>query len=498
MKDIFLLFPIHLFSNINELKDKEVYLVEDKRFFTDFKYHKLKLAYHRASMKSYYDFIKSNGIDVKYIEYKESSKKIGKFPKGKNIFTYDLCDNPLKERLIKLFNKNNNNFTILKTHNFLVDEDLIEANKLEFYSEKSGKYNHQNFYKWQRIRLDILVQKNGKPVGGKWSFDEENRQKMPSNVKIPKMIDLDSDGDSKREKYIKEAIEYVEKNFSRNYGSLDNFIYPIDHDDSVKWLRNFLKNKFDNFGIYEDAVTDRDPFLFHSVLSPMMNIGLITDREVIEETLKYQDKVPINSFEGFIRQVIGWRNYIYAVYLLEGDSMKKMNFMKHKRRINREMMWEGKTGILPIDNIIHKIVDYSYAHHIERLMYLGNYMFLCMIKPDDVYDIFMEWTIDAYEWVMIPNVYGMTQFADGGKIMTRPYFASSNYILNMSDYKKDEWCDTLNDLYYNFINHHKDYLSKNYSTARQVAFWKKKSKNEQKEIIQNANKYLKLHYKGKK
>ena len=162
-------------------------------------------------------------------------------------------------------------------------------------------------------------------------------------------------------------------------------------------------------------------------------------------------------------------------------------------------MWEGKTKLLPIDNIIHKIVDYGYAHHIERLMYLGNYMLLCMVKPDDVYNIFMEWTIDAYEWVMIPNVYGMSQYADGGLMMTRPYFSSSNYILKMSNYKKpkggndkdeENWCVIFDALYYNFIKTHEDYLSKNYATSRQVAFWRKKSPSEKKNIVQMAEKYL--------
>jgi deoxyribodipyrimidine photolyase-related protein len=223
-----------------------------------------------------------------------------------------------------------------------------------------------------------------------------------------------------------------------------------------------------------------------------MNIGLLTDKEVIEETLKYENKVPINSFEGFIRQIIGWRNYVYTVYLIKGDKLKKSNFLQHKMTINKNFykrLWTGRTNIKPIDDIINKIVQYGYAHHIERLMYLGNYLLLCMIKPNDIYNIFMEWTIDAYEWVMIPNVYGMSQYADGGIMMTRPYFASSNYILKMSNYKKDDWCIIFDSLYYNFINKHQSILKKNYSTALSVSNWNKKSEKEKKEIIHKANKY---------
>jgi deoxyribodipyrimidine photolyase-related protein len=468
--ETFLIFPIHLFSNIIKLKNKSVYLIEEPRYFTDFKYHKLKLAYHRSTMKSYQDYLIENNINVKYIDFIDVNDKFYKSITNKNIYMYHPSDKILLKKILK----NIPNITIEDTLNFLINEKLINGKK----------YNHQNFYKWQRIRLNVLIDKENKPIGGKWSFDNENRKKMPKDVNIPSIIQFDSN------KYIEEAKIYVENHFSKNYGSINNFIYPINHEDSKKWLTHFLKNKFENFGIYEDAVSIKNDFLFHSVLSPMMNIGLLTDNEVLKISLKYENKVPINSFEGFIRQIIGWRNYVYGLYLLEGDKMKNMNFLNHHYKLNKKIMWEGKTEILPIDNIIHKIVNYSYAHHIERLMYLGNYMLLCMIDPKDIYEIFMEWTIDAYEWVMIPNIYGMSQFSDGGMMMTRPYLSSSNYILKMSDYKKDKWTILYDALYYNFINHHQLYLKSNYATSRQVAFWKKKSEKDKKNILDISKKYL--------
>ena len=479
--DIFLIFPIHLFENITILKDKNVYLIEEPRFFTDFKYHKLKLAYHRATMKSYYDYLKSNKIKVKYIEFHEDIIKFySELDKSKknNIFCYKLCDKILENKIKKIIPI----IKIEETLNFLVNEDIIKDNLDKFYNDK--KYNHQNFYKWQRIRLKILVDKDNNPIGGQWSFDKDNRKKLPKDIVIPKINKFTEN------EYIIEAKEYIIKYFSNNYGSLDNFIYAINHKDAKKSLIYFLKNKFQNFGDYEDAESMKDPFLFHSVLTPMMNIGLLTDNEVLKITLDYENKVPIASFEGFIRQIIGWRNYIYTIYLLEGDKIKNMNFFNHTNKINKKIMWEGKTDILPIDNIIKKIDNYSYAHHIERLMYLGNYMLICMFRPNDIYEIFMEWTIDAYEWVMVPNVYSMSTFSDEGLMMTRPYFCSSNYILKMSDYKKDKWCEILDAIYYNFLNTHQKYLEKNYAIARQVSFWKKKSKEDQKKILEIAKKYL--------
>jgi deoxyribodipyrimidine photolyase-related protein len=227
--------------------------------------------------------------------------------------------------------------------------------------------------------------KSGTPVGGIWSFDKDNRKKLPSDFVFNKNeIKVNTNI------YIEEAIKYIETNFGSNYGVLDNFIYPIDSLSSKKWLKKFIEEKFDNFGVYEDAETEKSVFLFHSVLTPMMNIGLLTDFEVLDEVLKYQKVIPLNSFEGFIRQIIGWRNYIYSVYLIDGSKIKSMNFMNHKNKFNEKIIWEGQTGIKPIDFIMDKINKYSYAHHIERLMYLGNFLLLCQINPNQVYKLFME------------------------------------------------------------------------------------------------------------
>jgi deoxyribodipyrimidine photolyase-related protein len=505
--NIFLLYPTQLFSNIDKLLNKKIYLLEDPIYFDSYKFHKLKLAYHRSTMKSYYDklnstIIKKKRLDISYINFDEIKKnnfyekiknEIKKSNKNKKenknniqIEIYELYDNKLMKKCKKYFKQ----IVIHESLNFLVNKDFLDKNKTLFY--KNNHYNHNEFYKMQRRKLDILMNNDDTPKGGKWSFDIENREKIPENIKIPNILDLKLNNSSKNNKYIIEAKEYIEnhKLFSKNYGSLDNFIYPINHNDTKKWLDFFCKNKFEKFGIYEDAETMREPFLFHSILSPMMNIGLITDKEVLQFIKKYENKIKISSYEGFIRQIIGWRNYVLCIYIYEGEKIRKMNFMNHNNKINNNIIWEGKTNILPFDNLISKIKKYGYAHHIERLMYLGNFLFLCQIKPNDVYKSFMEWTIDSYDWVMVPNVYCMSQYSDGGLMMKKPYFSSYNYILKMSDYKKEKWCDIWFVLYYNFINTHQNYLKKNYGTAMQVKNWLKKTKKEQEEIIYQANNYL--------
>jgi deoxyribodipyrimidine photolyase-related protein len=173
--------------------------------------------------------------------------------------------------------------------------------------------------------------------------------------------------------------------------------------------------------------------------------------------------------------------------------MRNNNYLNHNNKINNNIykkLWTATTNILPIDNIIQKIIRISYAHHIERLMYIGNFLLLCKIRPKDVYRMFMEWTIDAYDWVMVPNVFGMSTYSDGGMMMTRPYFSSSKYILRMSNYKKDKWCEIWDILYYNFIYSHQDILRKNYATAMQVKHWDNKKPNEKKDIIKKAQHFI--------
>lgn len=480
MSNIFLIFPVHLFKNIEYLKKcDKVYLIEETRFFTDYKYHKLKIAFHRATMRFYYDYLQKHNINIEYIEYNQNIEQTYKSIDQKNVQTYNLGDNVLKDRLISLIPT----IQIIDSLNFLVSEDIIQDNLSIFFN--GNKYNHKNFYIWQRRRLNILIESNGDPTGGKWSFDEDNRKKINNTDNIPPIQVINNNN------YVKEAIIYTQNNFKDNYGDLTYFIYPVTYDEIDIWINDFLQNKFNDYGEFQDAVVSDNPFLYHSILSPVMNIGLITDREVLDKTMPYFNIAPINSVEGFIRQIIGWRNYIYMIYLCEGYELKNKNFFNHTNRLKKNIMWEAKTQIDPIDDIIKKINKYGYANHIERLMFLGNYLLLLMIDPKDVYEIFMEWTIDAYEWVMVLNVFCMSQFSDGGSIMTRPYFSSLNYIIKMSNYRKGSWSTIFDNIYYNFIYNHKDYLQKNYSTSRQVSHWNKKSKSSQDQIINDATEYIK-------
>ena len=485
-----LIFPTQLFSDISYLKNTNlIYLIEEPRYFTDFSFHKLKLAFHRASMKKYYNKLKLLNYNIKYIEYNDVTNafynSLTKLDDKINIIYPG--DFKLLEKLTKLLGKK---MVILPNLNLLINTNNDELDNIKKLIYKKSRYSHEEFYKYQRKKLNILIDSQGKPEGGFWSYDKANRLPLSKNIKVPPTIKT-----FKMDKYKKEAIKYVEKKFANNYGSLDYFIYPIDNKTAKSWLKKFLKTRLANFGAYEDAVSDSEPFVFHSVISPMMNIGLITDNEVVSISnnyyLKNKKTIKIESFEGFIRQVIGWRNYVYTIYLLEGKKLYKSNQLKHYNKIN-EKFWLAETGILPIDSIINKINKYAYAHHIERLMYLGNFMLICRVDPQEVYRIFMEWSIDSYDWVMTPNVMGMSQYASP-IMMTRPYFSSSNYINRMSTYKtstKTIWSKIWDALYYAFIDKHQNIFKKNYAIAQQVKNWNKKSEEEQKNIKKIAHTFI--------
>jgi deoxyribodipyrimidine photolyase-related protein len=458
MKEAILIYPQQLFKE-NKLLHKKatVFLVEEPLLFTQFRFHKQKLILHRASMKAYADQLVAQGYSVIYIESTDIHKTedIATILKKHSITSieyYDPVDTWLDQRLAKSLTHSNIACTVHESPQFLTTTREFSA---YFDSQKgSRKYFMKNFYEWQRKRLDILI-KGGKPVGGSWSYDTENRKKLPKGVALP---DLPHPSQNS---YVIEAKKYIAKHFETNYGDDYGFFYPVTHTEAEGWLVEFLHYKLELFGPYEDALTTRQNILFHSVLSPLLNCGLLTPDYVVAETLHYakNNTVSIASLEGFLRQIIGWREYMRAIYVLEGSRIRTSNYFNAKRDIP-ESFWTASTGIDPIDLTIQGTLTTSYSHHIERLMVMGNFMNLCGFKPNQVHKWFMELYIDAYDWVMVPNVYSMALYADGGIITTKPYISGSNYILKMSDYKKGAWSDTWDALFWNFVGTYYEVLQK--------------------------------------
>ena len=212
-------------------------------------------------------------------------------------------------------------------------------------------------------------------------------------------------------------------------------------------------------------------------MTPYLNIGLITPKDVLAQTLDFsiENNVPLNSLEGFIRQIIGWREFVRGIYCMDGNKQRTKNFWKFNKKLSKSF-YEGKTTIDPVDDTIKKVLNHAYSHHIERLMVLGNIMLLLEISPNEVYKWFMEMYIDAYDWVMVPNIYGMSQFADGGLMCTKPYISGSNYIIKMSNYKKNNWSKVWDALFWSFINSHRKFFIKNHRMNMMVKMYDKKDK----------------------
>ncbi|RZJ42300.1 MAG: cryptochrome/photolyase family protein, partial [Chryseobacterium sp.] len=297
----------------------------------------------------------------------------------------------------------------------ILDSPLFLNTKddLKEYFDGKKSYHQTDFYKQQRMSRNILM-KAGKPLGGKWTYDTENRKKYPKNKKAPSIHFPENN------QYYEEARKYTEKNFGENYGNLTSYqLYPITFQEAEKWFDQFMELRFSDFGVYEDSIVEREHFLHHSVISPLLNIGLLSPENVLKEAIDYAEeyKIPVNSLEGFVRQILGWREFVRGIYLYEGTFQRNKNYWKHHNPLPTSF-YTGKTEIKPIDSTISKVLQTGYAHHIERLMIFANFMNLLKLNPDDVYQWFMEMFIDSYDWVMVPNVYGMSSFSDGGKMST--------------------------------------------------------------------------------
>ena len=487
LNSINIIFPNQLFEESNLfLNNKKTYLIEEHLFFKQFNFHKQKLVFHRSSMKNYENYLLSKGIDVAYIETKNQESDIRIFLDKINVTEINIYhpeDNWLEKRIKKSCKKNNIKINIEENPLFLTAHDDL----LPFFNPEKKKLFQTSFYKSQRKKMKILIDNDQNPVGGKWTYDDMNRHKFPKNKKTPTL-----DYSKLQSENYRDSVNYVQKNFTENFGIINDIqLYPTDFKSSRLWFNDFLKTRFDEFGIYEDAVLIGESIINHSVLSPLINSGLLNPKYVVKNSLEFykKNKIPINSTEGFIRQIIGWREFIRGVYVSKGSEERTKNYWNFNRKIPKSF-YVGNTGIDPIDDTIKKVEKSAYGNHIERLMILGNFMVLCEFDPNEVYKWFMEVFIDSYDWVMVPNVYGMSQFADGGLMSTKPYISSSNYIIKMSDYKKGEWSDIWDGLFWSFMDKQRDFFKKNPRMRMLISSFDKMDSLKKEKLLMDAHNFL--------
>lgn len=468
MTDITLIFPDQLFLNHPCLVSRrQIYLVEEFLFYRVQPFHKQRLVLLRSAMLSYAEMLRKNHNEVIYISSKDLRHRRSLFDmlgkkNIKNIYLTEFADEWLSQDLTIGAEKYGWNIHFYPSPGFICSNQDLKT-----FFEGKEHYSMAQFYAYQRKGQDILM-KDGSPVGGKFSFDTENRKKMPKNLPVPPTFHPPKNPDTEK------VIAEVESEFPDAIGEAAPFLYPTTHEEAHKALKVFLDNKIALFGDYQDAINQENSFLFHSVLSPILNIGLLTPDEVIQAAIDHAEKhsVPLNCIEGFLRQIMGWREFVRASYLLKGSFQRSFNFFHHQDKIPKSFS-EGSIGILPIDTIVKRILRTGYCNHIERLMVLGNFLLLTETSPQDIYKWFMGYFVDAYDWVMVPNVYGMSQYADGGKIVTKPYISSSNYILKMSNYPKGEWTEIWDGLFWRFLQKHPALFSSNNRTLNLMQILKK-------------------------
>ena len=484
-----ILFPHQLFAQLPALQNgEEILLVEEPLFFRQYRFHQLKLAYHRASMRHFAERLQGRGIPVRYIPCSEATSDVRRLIPALaeegivQLRCIDPSDDWLERRIKQAAESRGITVEWSPSPLFLnTVEDLAP-----FFGTAKKSYFHHDFYTAQRKRRGILMDPAGKPLGGQWSFDADNRQPWPKGKRAPAVALPEADA------HWSEAVAYVRQHFPDNPGDLPEAPpYPYTRSGAQRWLADFLQHRFAEFGPYEDAIVRNETILHHSVLTPALNIGLITPGEIVDAALDHGAAagIPLASLEGFVRQVIGWREFIRGMYAFHGRAERTRNFWGFSRKIPPSF-YDGTTGIPPVDDSIRKVLRTGYCHHIERLMVLGNFMLLCEFDPDEVYRWFMELYIDAYDWVMVPNVYGMSQFADGGMMATKPYLSGSAYILKMSDHAKGPWQDTWDGLFWRFMHVHRDFFGQNPRLGMLLGTWDRMPAEKREKHLRAAEQWL--------
>ena len=489
-----------LSSNISSLKNfkknqDKILMMEVFNEATYANHHKKKLVLVFSAMRHFAKELQEKGVSVTYSKInksqdnftKELSSQCKKIQPKRIVITHPGEYRVLQE--IKKWEK------VLKIPVSIVDDDrfFCSINEFKKWTEGRKELRMESFYQMMRKKYQILIDNNGKPKGGKWNYDIKNRKNLPKNhPNIPKPLQ------HKPDDITKQVIAEVKEKFPKHFGDLEPFWFAVTHEQAKKSLNDFIKNRLGMFGPYEDAMAQEESFLYHSVLSMYLNIGLLEPKKIINKVLE-KDGIKVESVEGFVRQILGWREYIRGIYWHTMPKYSKTNYFNAKNKLPK-FYWTGNTEMNCMKNCIEQTIKESYAHHIQRLMITGNFALISGIKPEEVCEWYLSVYADAYEWVELPNTHGMTLYADGGVLGSKPYAASGNYINKMSDYCKDCKYDVkqkegddacpFNYLYWNFFLKNQKKLEKNPRLWTVFSNIKKMSQEKKSQIRNNSKKFL--------
>ncbi|MFN3361098.1 MAG: cryptochrome/photolyase family protein [Pseudanabaenaceae cyanobacterium] len=356
----------------------------------------------------------------------------------------------------------------------------------KFRGKINRSYRLENFYREMRKQTGYLMVE-GKPIGGKWNYDKDNRKSLPKHITIPPLTTFTPDA------ITQEVIAQVQTYCGHHFGKLDRFFWAVTRRQALQLAMEFMDKRLPNFGPYEDAIKTGEPFLFHSVLSPYLNNGLLLPGELCQMALdRYHNGLaPLNSVEGFIRQIIGWREYMRVYYEAQMPAVRNANHFGFTYTLP-QLFWDGKTELKCLADAMHNVINLGYSHHIQRLMVLSNFSNLTLTNPIELHHWFWLAYVDAYEWVELPNVLGMSTYADGGVLASKPYIAGGNYIHKMSNccrqcpydvqQKTGEKACPFNYLYWHFVDRFRNDFKENGRVSLMVSMYDQKSVTEKQEI----------------
>ncbi|MBV7256652.1 cryptochrome/photolyase family protein [Pacificimonas sp. WHA3] len=379
----------------------------------------------------------------------------------------------------------------------LFDDDryICEISEFAHWAEGRKQLRMEYFYREMRRKTGLLLDEDGKPEGGKWNYDSENRKPAETDMFMPKRAGFTPD------EVTRDVMALIDQRFSGNIGNLDTFAFAVTRDDAEAVFAAFLQDSLARFGDFQDAMLTGEAFLYHAIISPYLNIGLLDPLKVCQqvEAAYRAGDAPLNAAEGFIRQIIGWREYVRGIYWREMPDYAQRNFLKADRDLPT-FYWTGETDMHCLSQAIGQTIDHAYAHHIQRLMITGNFALLIGADPHQVHEWYLEVYADAYEWVELPNTLGMSQFGDGGLLASKPYASSGSYINKMSDYCKSCRYDVgkktgdgacpFNALYWHFLDRNRERLDGNHRLTMPYRTWDRMDHEKQDAYRESARKFL--------
>ncbi len=461
-------------------------------------HHKKKVAFVLAAMRAFAEELRASGWTVDYVELDDADNT--------GSFSGEVARAIVRHRPTEIVSTEGSEHRVLATQTAwvgafacavtLLPDDRFLCSREEFAAWADGRkqMRMEYFYREMRRRTGLLMEDDA-PVGGVWNFDAENRKRAKADLFMPDPLRVTPSRTTRA------VLDLVDERFPRHFGTLEPFWFPVTRADAQRAAVHFIAEALPRFGDFQDAMQRGEKFLFHSILSPLINVGLLDPLELCREAERafQEDRAPLNAVEGFIRQIIGWREFVRGVYWREGPDYLTRNALNATRRLPA-LYWTADTDMTCMAEAVAQTRDEAYAHHIQRLMVTGNFALLTGVDPHEVHEWYLAVYADAFEWVEAPNTIGMSQFADGGILGSKPYAASGAYIDRMSDYcggcrykvKEKTGPDAcpFNALYWDFIARHHDRFRSNPRMAQMVRTFDNFADDYRAELREQAAKFL--------